>query len=256
MISIKEAEEEFLKYRNLFDLENENIQRKYNHTKNVEKNTEIISKSLDLNEEQINLAKLISLLHDIGRFEEYKKFKKKRTFLDSKPSNHAKYGVEILKKNNFIRNFVKEDNYDDLIYTAIRNHNKKEIEENLTEEEKLFCKILRDADKLDILHLSETTYWKEPGINIENELINEEAFKLFMQKEVIDNKLVTNQVNKLVSKLALIFDIQFKQSFIIIKENDYFNKIIDRFDFKNIDTKLKIEKIRKLGNEYINTEVR
>lgn len=256
MISIKEAEEEFLKYRNLFDLENENIQRKYNHTKNVEKNTEIISKSLDLNEEQINLAKLISLLHDIGRFEEYKKFKKNKTFLDSKPSNHAEYGVEILKKNNFIRNFVKEDNYDDLIYTAIRNHNKKEIEENLTDEEKLFCKILRDADKLDILHLSETTYWKEPGINIENELINEDVFKLFMQKEVIDNKLVTNQVNKLVSKLALIFDIQFKQSFIIIKENDYFNKIIDRFDFKNIDTKLKIEKIRKLGNEYINTEVR
>ena len=157
MISIKEAEEEFLKYRNLFDLENENIQRKYNHTKNVEKNTEIISKSLNLNEEQINLAKLISLLHDIGRFEEYKEFKKKRTFLDSKPSNHAEYGVEILKKNNFIRNFVKEDNYDDLIYTAIRNHNKKEIEENLTEEEKLFCKILRDADKLDILHLPETT---------------------------------------------------------------------------------------------------
>ena len=255
MISIKEAEEEFLKYRNLFDLENENIQRKYNHTKNVEKNTEIISKSLNLNEEQINLAKLISLLHDIGRFEEYKEFKKKRTFLDSKPSNHAEYGVEILKKNNFIRNFVKEDNYDDLIYTAIRNHNKKEIEKNLTEEEILFSKILRDADKLDIMRLSYTTYWKEEDIDIENEIISDEVYKLFIEKQTIDNKLVINQVNKLVSKLALIFDINFRQSFIILKENDYFNKVINRFNFKNIETSDRINKIKIIGNEYINSKI-
>lgn len=255
MISIKEAEEEFLKYRNLFDLENENIQRKYNHTKNIEKNTEIISKSLNLNEEQINLAKLISLLHDIGRFEEYKEFKKKRTFLDSKPSNHAEYGVEILKKNNFIRNFVKEDNYDDLIYTAIRNHNKKEIEKNLTEEEILFSKILRDADKLDIMRLSYTTYWKEEDIDIENEIISDEVYKLFIEKQTIDNKLVINQVNKLVSKLALIFDINFRQSFIILKENNYFNKVIERFHFKNIETSDKINKIKIIGNEYINSKI-
>ena len=255
MISIKEAEEEFLKYRNLFDLENENIQRKYNHTKNVEKNTEIISKSLDLNEEQINLAKLISLLHDIGRFEEYKKFKKNKTFLDSKPSNHAEYGVEILKKNNFIRNFVKEDNYDDLIYTAIRNHTKKEIEKNLTEEENLFSKILRDADKLDIMRLAYTTYWKEDDIDIENEKINDDVFEAFVHKKTVDNKLVTNQVNKLVSKLALIFDINFRQSFIILKENDYFNKVINRFNFKNIETSDRINKIKIIGNEYINSKI-
>lgn len=255
MINIKSAEEEFLKYRNLFDKENANIQRKYEHTKNVEKNSEIIAKSLNLNEEQINLAKLISLLHDIGRFEEYKEFKKKKTFLDSKPSNHGEYGIEILKEDNFIRNFIQEKNYDELIYTAIRNHTKKEIEKNLTEEEILFSKILRDADKLDIMRLSYTTYWKEEDIDIENEIISDEVYKLFIEKQTIDNKLVINQVNKLVSKLALIFDINFRQSFIILKENNYFNKVIERFHFKNIETSDKINKIKIIGNEYINSKI-
>lgn len=255
MINIKSAEEEFLKYRNLFDKENANIQRKYEHTKNVEKNSEIIAKSLNLNEEQINLAKLISLLHDIGRFEEYKEFKKKKTFLDSKPSNHGEYGIEILKEDNFIRNFIQEKNYDKLIYTAIRNHTKKEIEKNLTEEEILFSKILRDADKLDIMRLSYTTYWKEEDIDIENEIISDEVYKLFIEKQTIDNKLVINQVNKLVSKLALIFDINFRQSFIILKENNYFNKVIERFHFKNIETSDKINKIKIIGNEYINSKI-
>ena len=255
MINIKSAEEEFLKYRNLFDKENANIQRKYEHTKNVEKNSEIIAKSLNLNEEQINLAKLISLLHDIGRFEEYKEFKKKKTFLDSKPSNHGEYGIEILKEDNFIRNFIQEKNYDKLIYTAIRNHTKKEIEKNLTEEEILFSKILRDADKLDIMRLSYTTYWKEEDIDIENEIISDEVYKLFIEKQTIDNKLVINQVNKLVSKLALIFDINFRQSFIILKENNYFNKVIERFHFKNIETSDKINKIKIIGNKYINSKI-
>lgn len=255
MIDIQKAEEEFFKYRNLFDKENANIQRKYEHTKNVEKNSEIIAESLNLNNEQIKIAKLIALLHDIGRFEEYKELKKEKTFLDSKPSNHGEYGIAILKKDKFVRKFIQEENYDELIYTAIRNHTKKEIEKNLTEEENLFSKILRDADKLDILCLSVTTYWKEDDINIENEKINEEVFEAIIHKKTVDNKLVTNQVNKLVSKLALIFDINFRQSFIILKKNDYFNKVIERFKFKDIETLEKINDIKIIGNEYINSKI-
>ena len=76
MIDIENAKEEFLKYRDLFDKENENIERKYVHTLNVMDLSEIIATSLNLNEEEIKLAKLIALLHDIARFEEYKDVKK------------------------------------------------------------------------------------------------------------------------------------------------------------------------------------
>lgn len=51
MIDIENAKEEFLKYRDLFDKENENIERKYVHTLNVMDLSEIIATSLNLNEE-------------------------------------------------------------------------------------------------------------------------------------------------------------------------------------------------------------
>ena len=37
--------------------------------------------------------------------------------------------------------------------------------------------------------------------------------------------------------IAFIYDLQYKISFEILKEKDYFNKIIDRFDFKENQTK-------------------
>ena len=61
MINIDNAKEEFIRYRNLFDKDNANIERKYIHTINVMNLSETIAKSLNLNEEEIKLSKLIAL---------------------------------------------------------------------------------------------------------------------------------------------------------------------------------------------------
>ena len=55
------------------------------HTYHVVDNTIIISKKLGLSKEEINLAALIGILHDIGRFDELKNFKK----FDSVGNDHA-----------------------------------------------------------------------------------------------------------------------------------------------------------------------
>lgn len=70
MIDFKKAEEEFEKYVLKFDLQNENIKMKKDHSYRVEKESYNIAKSLELNEEQVQIAKLVGLLHDIGRFEQ------------------------------------------------------------------------------------------------------------------------------------------------------------------------------------------
>ena len=53
MIKIEKAKEEFCKYRNLFDKENKNIERKFIHTMNVMYLCEVIAKNLNLNKEEI-----------------------------------------------------------------------------------------------------------------------------------------------------------------------------------------------------------
>ena len=62
---------------------------------------------LNLSEEDILLAELIGLLHDIGRFEQIKNY---HTFLDKESIDHAEYGNKILFEDDLIRNFITEDN--------------------------------------------------------------------------------------------------------------------------------------------------
>ena len=56
-----------------------------------------------------------------------------------------------MKRKENLRKQQQDIEYDEIIKKAIHNHNKLLIEEGLTKEEELFCKIIRDADKLDIL---------------------------------------------------------------------------------------------------------
>lgn len=71
MIDIKNAKEEFIKYTKRFDLDNENIKGKQGHSIRVMRICNQIAKNLGLSNEQIDIATLIGLLHDIARFEQY-----------------------------------------------------------------------------------------------------------------------------------------------------------------------------------------
>ena len=48
------------------------------------------------------------------------------------------------------------------------------------------------------------------------------------------------------------FDLNFDVSYKIVKENDYINVLIDRFEYKDKETKNRMENIRKIVNEFIN----
>ena len=248
-MNLEKATKEFLAYTNKYDVQNENIVRKIGHSIRVMEISEKIAKSLNLNDQQIELAKMIGLLHDIARFEQWRIY---GTYKDSISCDHGDLGVEILKKDGFIRKFVEEESLDKIILVAIKNHNKYKIEENLTEEEALFSKIIRDADKLDIMYEGVEMFWKdkEEVQEVENSDITLEIYNQFMSNETINRKYGKLPADRLICFLGFIFDINFKYDFKIIKEEDYINKILNRFDFKH---KEKFEKIREIANKYIET---
>ena len=74
MIDLEKCKDEFLKYTEKYDLNNDNLKRKQLHSLRVMQKSRIIAKSLKLSEEEIQIATLIGLLHDIGRFEQYTKY--------------------------------------------------------------------------------------------------------------------------------------------------------------------------------------
>ena len=73
-----------------------NIILKEKHTTQVCKEILNIGEQLKLNDDELRLSEVIALFHDVGRFEQYTRYK---TFVDRKSANHAELGIKILTKN-------------------------------------------------------------------------------------------------------------------------------------------------------------
>ena len=184
MIDINKAEEEFKTYTSNFDMNESHIERKVRHTFRVEKNCEKIATSIGMNDEEIKLSKLIGILHDIARFKQYTIYK---TYDDTKSVDHGEFGIKILEENNYIRKYIEIDRYDDIILKSILNHNKYYISNDMNDIEKIYCKIIRDADKLDIMYEATCEFWKNEEETIQKQEVNNIVFDQFNSKEVIDN---------------------------------------------------------------------
>ena len=193
----------------------------------------------------IHLAKVIGLLHDIGRFEQDKLF---NSFKDGK-FDHGNYGVEVLKENNFLDNFnIDKEDYE-VVYKAVDNHNQFKIDDGLTERELLFAKLVRDADKLDILYVLGNPNIK--GILKQDESkIEKELDVSFFNKIPGNIKYVKSKNDGLIIIFSYIYDINFKESYQVIYENKYYDKIYERINRKDI-----FKKYYDYTNEYIKERI-
>ena len=248
MIDLNKARETYEKYLSNYDLNIDKIKSKVEHSYRVAKISRTIAKDMNLDEGKQQLAELIGLLHDIGRFKQYETFKNYKVISQF---DHGDYGAELLK--NEIRKYIETSKYDSIIIKAVKNHNKYKIEGNLTDEELFFSELIRDADKIDILYECENIFWKGKEELINQSILSNEMYKQFKKQELIkiEKDRNYNTIDDMLITLAYTFDINFKESYKYIKEQNYINKIMERFNFKNPETKEKIKELINLLNKYI-----
>ena len=244
MIDIVKAENAFKKYLENYDVNDGRVKLKVVHTYGVVEISGYLAKKLNLSKEDTELAKLIALLHDIGRFEQSKAGNGTLDIADEKLFDHAEYGVKVLFEDNLIRNFLEDSSYDNIIYKAILNHNKIQIEDGLTEKELLHTKIVRDADKIDNFRVKQIDY-------ISSQNITEKIYKDFMNEKLINIRENKTCLDRWSGYIAFIFDMNFDASLKYLKEHDAVNKCFDRIKYTNPDTIEKIKKMRLLANNYI-----
>lgn len=93
-------------------------------------------------------ALLAALYHDCGRFPQFRDY---HTFMDDRSVNHALLGVEVIRKQGFLRH--EADEVQSLVETAVSLHNRYALPDDLAPEPRLITDMVRDADKLDILRV-------------------------------------------------------------------------------------------------------
>jgi len=236
----------FQGYINNYDLNHRKISIKIDHSYGVVELSTSIARYLGLDGEKTELSGIIALLHDIGRFEQIKIYD---NYDDHMTMDHADYACNILFEQGLIRNFVSDDKYDNIILKAIINHNKYEIKGCITEEELLYCKIIRDADKMDNFRIAISTN-SEESIFIAHKITNE-IYDDFMNCGRIDRKKVKTGIDRWIAFIAFIFDYNFDFFLKYVKEKECINNLFNRFIFDNEETLNKMREIRDVANNYI-----
>ena len=239
------AQEEFIQYTNKYKKYGEMIDLKTNHTFRVQKLCEELAESEGLTNEQIELASICGLLHDIGRFEQWKRYK---SYKDLNTIDHGELGVEILKDNYFISKFSPKNH--NIILMSVKYHNKYKVPNNLKEINKYYTNIVRDADKLDILYLFSINNLKTK--NAETKM-STKIYNTLINKKQIKRVDVKTKADEIAIRLGFIFDLNFKKSYEIVKENNYINKVIDNqiIEINNKELINQLEELRIHINNYI-----
>lgn len=200
------------------------------------------AKKLGFNDEDVSLAKVIGLLHDIVRFEQLKEF---NSFDDSN-IDHADLGVKILFEEGLIKNFWSNKEDYELIEFAIKNHNKMKIGKTTNERYLKFAKLIRDIDKMDIIYL--LGYLSELDTKPSNDLINPKIINSIKNHELSNYKDIKNINDSIALKFAYTYDINYDECLEEFKQNLY-------YFYKQINFDERFKEIFEIVNKYIDGRI-
>ncbi|MGQ7870749.1 HD domain-containing protein [Sunxiuqinia sp. sy24] len=210
---------------------------KREHSLRVAKLSGLVATNLMLEEEDILLAEVIGLLHDLGRFEQ---FEKHQSFNDQQAGDHAELGVALLKEQAFFTAFSEERQ--NLIAQAILNHNKESIS---LKEDKLvvtYSQILRDADKLDIWetcvnNLKRDGNFKYPSISLNlpaTGLVNDKIIRSIQNQKQAKRKDMQSVNDFKLMLMSMIFDLNFRVSFQLLSEKQSIKQLYESMSKKDV----------------------
>lgn len=283
-IDRKRAQRAFEYYVKKYNTEDEKVRLKIEHTYRVSELCEKIARSLGLPEKDVDVAWLIGLLHDVGRFEQLQNF---GTFNDGESIDHAVYGAKILFDEGKIRDYVdagwdacaagdaivygnasaEEDvgaerdgllhrcgAADKLIWTAVNYHNAYRIPKGLDTRTEQFCHIIRDADKIDILKVN-IEYPLEEIYNVTSEelrngKITEAVMQAFEEEHAVLRSLKRTAVDNVVGHISLVYELVYPVSLQIVEEQGYLTRIMN-FRTENPETEKQFVRIREKMNGYM-----
>lgn len=246
-IDRRRAREAFDSYVAAYDATNPRIALKVEHTLRVAELCERIAREAGFTPAGIDLAWLCGLLHDIGRFEQLRRWD---TFSDAASTSHAALGVEVLFGNEgdtgvadddgsaagtigIIHRFIDpNDELEEVIRAAVGFHSDYRLPEDLNVRTHAICDVVRDADKLDILRVASTDTVETVLNATEDEFLAsavspaiEDAF--FEHRTAHYSERVT-PVDYLVNLACFAFELVYPASLEIADEQEYLYRALER----------------------------
>ena len=234
-----------------YDVTDEKIKLKIDHTYRVCSLCQQIATQSGFDENEIEIAWLTGLLHDVGRFEQLRRY---GTFVDADSIDHAEFGADILFKEGKIRDYVEDDSEDDLLEKAVRCHSAYRIPADYNERERRFANLLRDADKIDILKVNIIVPLEEiynvTTYDLRHCKVTDEVMQAFYEEHAVLRSLKKTPVDNVVGHISLVYELVYPVSLRIMYEQGYLDKLMD-FQSELAETNEQFAKIRETMHAYI-----
>ena len=211
------------------DLElHQNVDLKVQRTMNVCREIRFIGHAMSLSETDLLLAESIALLHDVGRFEQFSRY---RTFADSRSEDHAQLGITIVSQERLLEPLPSDEA--DLIVRAVALHNRATVPRDESDRSLLFTNLLRDADKLDIWRIVIEYYYQDPGERNEAVAIGYEESpgisaritENLRREEPVWRRDVRNINDFKLLHIGWVYDLNFTPTYRAVRERRYIHSI-------------------------------
>lgn len=259
-IDRERARTAFEAYLAPYDRENPRIALKAEHTYRVADLCDRIARASGFTQAGADLAWLCGLLHDIGRFEQLRRW---GTFKDSMSASHAAIGVDVLFEDGrhlfdgslarvnatlpealshddeflahvrtagSVRAFIEEPSADEIIRAAVGHHSDFRLPDDLDLRSRALCNLVRDADKIDILRVSCTDTVETVVGATEDELlagdISPAAEDAFFAHQTVRYSDQSTAVDHVVGLACFAFELAYPASLEIMVDQGYLFELL------------------------------
>ena len=200
---------------------------KEQHCHRVSEEIKTLGEQLDLGGDALRIAEAMGLLHDIGRFEQVTRY---RTFVDGKSENHAELGLKVLHRGKTLAALA--EGTAELITRAILYHNRLHLPEGESPGCLFYSRLLRDADKLDILALFATYYHDEGARSAAVELnlpdrpdISAEVLEALRQGRTVNMQDLKCLNDFKLLQLGWVYDVNFLPTLAALSNRGHLKKV-------------------------------
>lgn len=230
MIDCDVARAAFDAYVARYGSDNPRVVLKVDHTLRVAAACDEVARSLGLAPEEVDLAWLCGLLHDIGRFEQLRRWD---TFNDARSASHAALGVEeLFGEGGEIRAFVADEKDDEVVRRAVGLHSDFRLPDGLDARTRTFCTVVRDADKVEIMRdfaLEDpgTIFGAEGGVLLDARL-SDEALAAFYAHRCVRREERRGPADTLLGILCFVYELEHPASLAIMHEQGFVYELMER----------------------------
>ncbi|MGI6535268.1 MAG: HD domain-containing protein [Eggerthellaceae bacterium] len=231
------ARRAFDAYVAAYDGTDPKIRLKADHTYRVADLCERISRSLPLPEDDVDLAWLCGLLHDIGRFEQVRRF---GTFKDAESVSHAALGAQILfGEGGIIRRLAADSGQDALVRAAVAEHSDYRLPSDQDERTRTFCDIVRDADKIDIVKVNcvepVQAIYDVSEAELAASSVSPQALAGFAEHRTLRRGERVYPADYVVGHICFAFELAYSESRRLMRQQGYLDQMLSR-PFSNAQT--------------------